>query len=181
MGPLSRYDHPWEKKNKHASVICLLAKNAKFHVFIDWGLKLPQQGSLIRWIWYVIFVKIVWLLGGVSPYFLKWGKFFQARNFWSVRLILMKLIYLKSALKCHSFDITTGIKIPFFFRVLVTIEPGRSLLQIVTTNCLKMWNFVFFVRRQITDACLFVFFCCFFFQGWSYRPSGPRMLREGSF
>ena len=40
----------------------------------------------------------------------------------------MKLIYLKSALKCDSFDVSIGIKIPFF-RVLVTIEPGRSLLQ----------------------------------------------------
>ena len=49
----------------------------------------------------------------------------------------MKLIYLKSALKCNSFDVTIGIKIPFF-RVLVTIEPGRSLLQFVTTNCLKV-------------------------------------------
>ena len=48
----------------------------------------------------------------------------------------MKLIYLKPALKCDSFDIAIGIKIPFF-RVLVTIEPGRSLLQFVTTNCLK--------------------------------------------
>ena len=47
----------------------------------------------------------------------------------------MKLIYLKSALKCDSFDVTIGIKIPFF-RVSVTIEPGRSLLQFVTTNCL---------------------------------------------
>ena len=48
----------------------------------------------------------------------------------------MKLICLKSALKFDSFDVTIGIKIPFF-RVLVTIEPGRSLLQFVTTNCLK--------------------------------------------
>ena len=47
----------------------------------------------------------------------------------------MKLIYLKSALKCDSFDVGIGIKIPFF-RVLVTIELGRSLLQFVTTNCL---------------------------------------------
>ena len=47
----------------------------------------------------------------------------------------MKLIYLKSALKCDSFDVNIGIKIPFF-RVSVTIEPGRSLLQFVTTNCL---------------------------------------------
>ena len=45
----------------------------------------------------------------------------------------MKLIYLKSALKC---DVAIGIKIPFF-KVLVTIEPGRSLLRFVTTNCLK--------------------------------------------
>ena len=36
---------------------------------------------------------------------------------------------------CDSFDVGIGIKIPFF-RVLVTIEPGRSLLQFVTTNCL---------------------------------------------
>ena len=43
----------------------------------------------------------------------------------------MKLIYLK----CDSFDVGIGIKIPFF-RVLVTIEPGRYLLQFVTTNCL---------------------------------------------
>ena len=69
----------------------------------------------------------------------------------------MKLIYLKSALKCDSFDVAIDIKIQFF-RVFVTIEPGRSLLQFVTTNCLKMWNFVFFARKQITDVCLFVFF-----------------------
>ena len=47
----------------------------------------------------------------------------------------MKLIYLKSALKCDSFDVAIGTQIPFF-RVLVSIEPGRSLLQFVTTNCL---------------------------------------------
>ena len=60
----------------------------------------------------------------------------------------MKLIYLKSALKCDSFDVTIGIKIPFF-RVSVTIEPGRSLLQFVTTNCLilspsKFLEIIFF-------------------------------------
>ena len=43
----------------------------------------------------------------------------------------------------------------------------------------KKWNFVFFARRQITGSCLFV--CLFFFQGSSYRPSGPRMSQEGSF
>ena len=47
----------------------------------------------------------------------------------------MKLIYLKSALKCDSFDVAIDIKTQFF-RVLVTIEPDRSLLQFVTTNCL---------------------------------------------
>ena len=49
----------------------------------------------------------------------------------------MKLVNLKSALKCDSFDVAIDIKIQFF-RVLVTIEPGHSLLQFVTTNCLKM-------------------------------------------
>ena len=34
------------------------------------------------------------------------------------------------------FYVTIGVKIPFF-RVLVTIESGHSLLQFVTTNCLK--------------------------------------------
>ena len=49
----------------------------------------------------------------------------------------MKLIYSKSPLKCNSFDVAIDIKTQFF-RVLVTIEPGRSLLQFVTTNCLIM-------------------------------------------
>ena len=48
----------------------------------------------------------------------------------------MKLIYLKSKLKCDSFGVTIGIKIPFC-RVLVTIEPDRSLLQFVTMNWLR--------------------------------------------
>jgi len=39
----------------------------------------------------------------------------------------MKVIYLKLVLKCDFFYVTIGIKIPFF-RVLVTIKPGRSLL-----------------------------------------------------
>ena len=59
----------------------------------------------------------------------------------------MKLIYLKSALKCDSFDVAIDIKIQFF-RVLVTIEPDRSLLQFVTTNCLieeeEKYNLLFF-------------------------------------
>ena len=41
---------------------------------------------------------------------------------------------LKSPFKCDSFDVTIGIKIPFF-RIMVTTESGRSLLQFVTTNC----------------------------------------------
>ena len=53
-----------------------------------------------------------------------------------VKTNLDEIIYLKSALKCKSFDRTIGIKF-LFFRVLVTIEPGHSLLQFFTTNCLK--------------------------------------------
>ena len=49
LGPLGRYDDPWKKTkknkkkkqtNKHAPVICLLAKNTKFHIFVDRSLKL---------------------------------------------------------------------------------------------------------------------------------------------
>ena len=72
----------------------------------------------------------------------------------------MKLIYLKSALKCDSFDLAIDIKIQFF-RVLVTIEPGRSLLQFVTTNCLTVLDFK--LDHHAFDSS-FDFF--FFFQSW---------------
>jgi hypothetical protein len=38
------FDNPWKKTtpNKHASVFFLLAKNAKFHIFVDRSLK-PLQ------------------------------------------------------------------------------------------------------------------------------------------
>ena len=39
------------------------------------------------------------------------------------------------SIKMWFFYVATDIKIPFS-RLLVTIEPGRSLLQFVTTNCL---------------------------------------------
>ena len=64
LGPLGWYDHPWEKEkkkktnkqtNKHASVICLLAKNTKFYIFVDKSLELLQYGSLISWIWWYDF------------------------------------------------------------------------------------------------------------------------------
>ena len=41
----------------------------------------------------------------------------------------MKLIYFKSALKSDSYDVSIGIKIPFS-TVLVTVEPGHSLLTV---------------------------------------------------
>ena len=67
----------------------------------------------------------------------------------------MKLIYLKSALKCESFDVAIGINIPFF-RVLVTIEPGRSLLQFVTTNCLKGSVVVFVMSAMVQSTQIFL-------------------------
>ena len=48
---------------------------------------------------------------------------------------LDEIYIFKISIKIQFFDVTIGIKIPFF-RVLVTIEPGHSLLQFVTTNCL---------------------------------------------
>ena len=65
----------------------------------------------------------------------------------------MKLIYLKSALKYKSFDVAIGIKIPFF-GVLVTIEPGHSLLQFVTTNCLITAELL--KNNWIVLVCLFL-------------------------
>ena len=48
LAPLGRYDDPWENKtkkqtNKHAPVICLLAKNTKFHIFVDRSSKLLRS------------------------------------------------------------------------------------------------------------------------------------------
>ena len=63
----------------------------------------------------------------------------------------MKFIYLKSALKCDSFDVTIGIKIPFF-KVLVTIEPGRSLLQFVTSNCLIYDNLIGIKTKSLNES-----------------------------
>ena len=62
---------------------------------------------------------------------------------------MVKLIYLNSALKCDSFDAAIDIKIPFF-RLLVTIEPGHSLLQFVTTNCLIIGIKIPFFRVLVT-------------------------------
>ena len=65
----------------------------------------------------------------------------------------MKLVYLKSALKCDSFDVTIGIKIPFF-KVSVTIKPGRSLLEFVTTNCLIGHEDSVFSFNNFSDVAL---------------------------
>ena len=61
----------------------------------------------------------------------------------------MKLIDLKSAVKYDSFDVAINIKIPIF-RVLVSIEPGRSLLQFVTTNCLNIGIKIPFFTVSVT-------------------------------
>ena len=49
-----------------------------------------------------------------------------------------------------------------------TIAFGVSenpIAKISSSYLQKMWNFVFFARRQITGACLLVFFFFFFFRG----------------
>ena len=75
----------------------------------------------------------------------------------------MKLIYLKSALQCNSLDVTIFIKIPIF-RVSVTIEPGCSLLQFVTTNCLIFTVFLTIIFQLIITVviiiCCIAFYCC---------------------
>ena len=59
-------------------------------------------------------------------------------------------IYLKSALKRNSLDITIGIKIKFF-RVSVTIEPGLALVQFLSTNCLMKFS----ASRFVISICYF--------------------------
>ena len=43
LGPMGREDNPEKKNkkktNKHTSVICHVAKNTKFHIFVDRSLK----------------------------------------------------------------------------------------------------------------------------------------------
>ena len=128
LAPLVRYDHPGGnkqkiKQNKHASVILLVAKKIQNSTFLQigaWNLH-----SMV--LWYVesdgvIFVKIIWLLRGFSFILRKSGKLSQARSLWNLyiwnhRNKPVLLIYLLAS------------KIPFF-RVSVTIEPGRSLLTV---------------------------------------------------
>ena len=38
LGAMVWYGHPWEKNNKHAAVIFLLAENIKFCIFVAWNL-----------------------------------------------------------------------------------------------------------------------------------------------
>jgi hypothetical protein len=45
------------------------------------------------------------------------------------KIKLDETLYSKSELKSDSFDVSIGIKI-LFFRISVTIEPGRSLLTV---------------------------------------------------
>ena len=71
----------------------------------------------------------------------------------------MKLIYLKSALKFDSWDVAIGNKIPFF-RVLVTIESGRSLLQFVITKCLNKCTVTCSSSMLLTTDVLFVLRKC---------------------
>ena len=39
MTPGKKKQKKKQKTNKHAPVICLLAKNTKFHIFVDWTLE----------------------------------------------------------------------------------------------------------------------------------------------
>ena len=59
------------------------------------------------------------------------------------------------------FDVAIDIKIRFF-RVLVTIEPGRSLLQFVTTNCLKS-GILYFLSEGRSRMRVYLFVCIFYF------------------
>ena len=84
LGPVGRYFYdPWKKKqtNKHALVICLLAKNTNFHILVDWSLN-----CCYRVLWYaeydgVIFVKILWRLGVFPPIFQNKANFLRLVTF----------------------------------------------------------------------------------------------------
>ena len=85
LGPLGPYDDPWGKKQKNKqintqpwSVFWHKIRNSTFLWIGAW-----KFGEMV--LWYAecdggIFVKILWLLGGISSYFLKERK--CSRNFW---------------------------------------------------------------------------------------------------
>ena len=66
----------------------------------------------------------------------------------------MKFIYLKSALKCDSFDVPIGIKTPFF-RVSNTIEPRRSLITVRYHELFDVW----FIAVDTSRLELIIEFC----------------------
>ena len=90
-----------------------MAKNTKFHIFVDKSLKLPTLGFSDA---LNAMVKIVWLLGGISPYFPKQDKVSQAHNFWWVRINLMILTH-------NKFDDSWSWAV---LRSLLTIKKGTS-------------------------------------------------------
>ena len=68
----------------------------------------------------------------------------------------------KISIKMRFFDVTIGIKIPFF-RILVTIEPGHSLLKFVTMKCfitilclIREFSFYLFGEYFLTGLSEFV-------------------------
>ena len=69
----------------------------------------------------------------------------------------MKPKCLKSALKCNSFDVAIGTKFSFF-RVLVTIEPGRSLLLIFYESILLVKIYVTYKLAYVKNFLLSYFY-----------------------
>ena len=111
-----------------------------------------------RVFWYaesdgVIFIKILSLVGDVSPLFKKSSKFSQARSLWWVILNLIKFIYLESALYAHSFDTFIDIKIPFL-KVSITIEPYR-LFFFITYMLLRICYYVYEGVLPLVNTTLF--------------------------
>ena len=75
LGPLGRYDHLWKKTtaNKPASMIFLLAKKKyKIQRFCREELETPfSRDNSYAESDGVIFIKILWLLEGIPPFFRK--------------------------------------------------------------------------------------------------------------
>ena len=69
-------------------------------------------------------------------------------------------------------------------KVIESLWKSHHRIQRIRESCCwsfnlqstKMWNFVF--CQKIDHRCALI---CLFLHGWSYRHSGPRMSREGSF
>jgi len=126
-------------------------------------LKIGPWNVCSRVFWHVdsdfgIFIKINWLLGGVSSFFQKSRTFSMARNLWWVRVNYWNL-YIWYQLKSRFSSYIYLFQNPFFknrfLEFWLQLSRVAPYLQFVTANCLNrnFLRFFFWLLLRIWESC----------------------------